>query len=125
MTTTTPPLADLDRARDVAIELSGWGRRFVFWQPRNLAFWLYLILVGRGALAFLGWFGTEANAYGPAIVPAVFQGFALINRWPRIKNPRSPSRRLHPSRVPIVAESSSKPCLSSCSVSRANLAWSG
>ena len=41
-------VADLDRARDVALDLSGWGRRFVFYQPRNFAFWGYLALVGIG-----------------------------------------------------------------------------
>ena len=50
---TTPTLADLDRARDVALDLSGWGRRFVFYQPRNFAFWGYLALVGIGFLDVL------------------------------------------------------------------------
>ena len=36
MTTT---LAELDRARDLALDMSGWGRRFSFYQPRNFAFW--------------------------------------------------------------------------------------
>ena len=52
--TVTPAatLADLDRARDVALDLSGWGRRFSFYQPRNFAFWGYLLLVGMGFLGF-------------------------------------------------------------------------
>src|SRR5208337_873256 len=49
----------------------------------------------------------------------------LISRCPRIWNPRSASLRCHPARVPIEAVSSSRPCFSSCRVSRANLATSG
>ncbi|MDT5411105.1 MAG: protease PrsW, partial [Mycobacterium sp.] len=37
-------IAELDQARDAALDLSGWGRRFTFYQPRNLAFWGYLTL---------------------------------------------------------------------------------
>ena len=44
------PVADLDAARDAAIDASGWGRRFVFYQPRNLAFWGYLLLVMLGVV---------------------------------------------------------------------------
>ena len=46
------------------------------------------------------------------------------SRCPRTVNPRSASRRCHPSRVPIVAVSSSSLCFSSCRVGRANLATS-
>jgi RsiW-degrading membrane proteinase PrsW (M82 family) len=37
-------------ARADAIERSGWGSPFRFVQPRNLGFWVYLVLVGWGAL---------------------------------------------------------------------------
>jgi protease PrsW len=67
VTTTT---ADLDRARDVAIDLSGWGRRFTFYQPRNFAFWGYLVLVATGALAFRSRLTNDYNAYGQAIALA-------------------------------------------------------
>jgi protease PrsW len=50
---TTATLADLDRARDIALDLSGWGRRFSLYQPRNFAFWGYLLLVGMGFLVFI------------------------------------------------------------------------
>jgi protease PrsW len=81
--TSTQTLADLDRARDAAIDLSGWGRKFTFRQPRNLAYWGYSVLVIFGALAFLGWFGTEANAYAAAIDLAVisFAIYAALFWW--------------------------------------------
>ena len=68
MTTT---LADLDRARDTALDLSGWGRRFSFYQPRNFAFWGYLLLVAIGFLVFVSTLAREYDAYGQAIGLAV------------------------------------------------------
>jgi protease PrsW len=68
---TTTALADLDRARDDALDLSGWGRRFTFYQPRNLAFWGYLMLVGVGILTFFAMLESQYDAYAPAIGLAV------------------------------------------------------
>ncbi|MDT5255274.1 MAG: protease PrsW [Mycobacterium sp.] len=69
MTTTT--VADLDRARYIALDLSGWGRPFTFYQPRNCAFWGYLMLVGIGIFVFLSTLADEYDAYGEAIALAV------------------------------------------------------
>ncbi|MGO9383884.1 MAG: PrsW family intramembrane metalloprotease [Mycobacterium sp.] len=81
MTTTT--LADLDRARDMALDLSGWGRRFSFYQPRNCAFWGYLVLVGIGILVFASTLSREYDAYGQAIGLAVtsFAIYAALFWW--------------------------------------------
>lgn len=81
MTTTT--LADLDRARDIALDLSGWGRRFSFYQPRNCAFWGYLALVGIGVLVFAATLAREYDAYGQAIGLAVtlFAIYAALFWW--------------------------------------------
>ncbi|BBX48767.1 PrsW family intramembrane metalloprotease [Mycobacterium cookii] len=80
---TAPSLAELDRARDEALDLSGWGRRFVFYQPRNLAFWAYLGLVGIGILNFISTLAREYNAYGEAIGLAVtsFAIYAGLFWW--------------------------------------------
>ncbi len=40
-------------ARAAAIDLSGWQRAFVFYQPRNLCFWLYVMLTGFGVVSFV------------------------------------------------------------------------
>ena len=79
--TTTP--ADLDRARNVALDLSGWGRRFTFYQPRNFAFWGYLALVGTGMFVFASTLTREYNAYAPAIALAVtsFAIYAALFWW--------------------------------------------
>ena len=81
MTTTT--LADLDRTRDIALDLSGWGRRFTFYQPRNVAFWGYLLLVGIGFFIFVSTLAREYDAYGQAIALAVtsFAIYAALFWW--------------------------------------------
>jgi protease PrsW len=81
VTTTTRP--DLDHARDVALDLSGWGRRFIFYQPRNFAFWGYLMLVGIGFLTFMSTLAREYDAYGQAIGLAVtsFAIYAGVFWW--------------------------------------------
>ena len=81
MTTTT--VADLDRARDIALDLSGWGRPFTFYQPRNCAFWGYLMLVGIGVFVFFSTLAREYDAYGEAIALAVtsFAIYAALFWW--------------------------------------------
>jgi protease PrsW len=80
---TTTTLSELDHARDVALDRSGWGRRFVFYQPRNLAFWGYLLLVGIGFLVFIATLAREYDAYGEAIGLAVssFAIYAALFWW--------------------------------------------
>ena len=79
----TTPLADLDRARNVALDLSGWGRRFTFYQPRNFAFWGYLVLVGTGMFISVSSVTRRYDAYGPAIALAVtsFAIYAALFWW--------------------------------------------
>ena len=81
MTTTT--LADLDHARSIALDLSGWGRRFNFYQPRNCAFWGYLVLVGIGILVYVARLARKYDAYGEAIGLAVtsFAFYAALFWW--------------------------------------------
>jgi protease PrsW len=38
------------RPRGAVLDESGWGRRFLVWQPRSLALWVYLALVVVGAV---------------------------------------------------------------------------
>ncbi len=80
MTTT---IADLDRARNITLDLSGWGRRFTFYQPRNFAFWGYLVLVGIGIFVSASRLGRDFNAYSQAIVLAVtsFAIYAALFWW--------------------------------------------
>jgi RsiW-degrading membrane proteinase PrsW (M82 family) len=80
---TTTTLADLDGARGHALDLSGWGRRFSFYQPRNCAFWGYLMLVGIGILIFVSTLARQYDAYGEAIGLAVtsFAIYAALFWW--------------------------------------------
>jgi RsiW-degrading membrane proteinase PrsW (M82 family) len=80
---TTTTVADLDRARDIALDRSGWGRPFTFYQPRNCAFWGYLMLVGIGIFVFLSTLASEYDAYGEAIALAVtsFAIYAALFWW--------------------------------------------
>jgi len=79
----TTTIADLDRARNIALDLSGWGRRFTFYQPRNFAFWGYLVLVGTGVFVAASRLARDFNAYGQAIVLAVtsFAIYAALFWW--------------------------------------------
>ncbi|MFC0528782.1 PrsW family intramembrane metalloprotease [Phytohabitans kaempferiae] len=57
-------------ARQAALRESGWGTRFVFFQPRNLAMWVYLLLVGAGAVIWFRYAAGQANAYGEVLIVA-------------------------------------------------------
>jgi RsiW-degrading membrane proteinase PrsW (M82 family) len=57
-------------ARQVALRESGWGTPFAFFQPRNLAMWVYLLLVGAGAVIWFRYAAGQANAYGEVLVVA-------------------------------------------------------
>lgn len=68
-------------AQLAAIEQSGWGQPFQLVQPRNLAFWVYLLGVGGGALAMLRYFGPGAHFYGPALTGGVLLFALYLVPW--------------------------------------------
>ncbi|MFD4182733.1 PrsW family intramembrane metalloprotease [Rhodococcus sp. NPDC058514] len=82
-TTASSPAAELTRARFTAIEESGWGRSFTFYQPRNLAFWVYLLLTASGAMLFATRIQSTYPAYGRAILvtAVVFAVYGAIFWW--------------------------------------------
>lgn len=57
--------------RVAAIEDSGWGRSFTFYQPRNAAFWVYLLLVSLGVFSFVTMLVGASGAYGRTIAVSV------------------------------------------------------
>ncbi|MBO0676652.1 PrsW family intramembrane metalloprotease [Mycolicibacterium sp. S2-37] len=75
--------AALEAARSTALHTSGWGRRFVFYQPRNLAFWVYLLLVSVGATAFVPMVTAQPAGFGGAVVRALvlFGLYGLLFWW--------------------------------------------
>ncbi|MEU3645846.1 PrsW family intramembrane metalloprotease [Lentzea sp. NPDC034063] len=68
-------------AQLAAIEQSGWGEPFRLVQPRNLAFWVYLLGVGGGALAVLRYFGPGAHFYRPALTGGVLLFGLYLVPW--------------------------------------------
>lgn len=74
---------DPTRARFLAIENSGWGRGFTFYQPRNLAFWVYVLITGSGAMLFVSRIASSYPAYGRAIAvtAAVFTVYGALFWW--------------------------------------------
>jgi RsiW-degrading membrane proteinase PrsW (M82 family) len=67
-------------AQLAAIEESGWGLPFRFFQPHNLAFWVYLAGVGGGALAIVRYFG-DSGFYAPALAGGVLLFGLYLVPW--------------------------------------------
>ena len=86
-------MSDVQQVQRSAIEQSGWGRPFRFFQPHNLAFWVYVLGVGAGTLTMVRYFAPRADFYAPALTGGVLLfGLYLIpwllllrsqNRWTR------------------------------------------
>ena len=68
-------------AQLAAIEQSGWGQPFRFFQPHNLAFWVYLLGIGGGALSLLHYFGPRADFYAPALTGGVLLFGLYLVPW--------------------------------------------
>jgi RsiW-degrading membrane proteinase PrsW (M82 family) len=68
-------------AQLTAIEQSGWGLPFRFFQPHNLAFWVYLVGVGGGALAMLRYFGADGGFYTPALTGGILLFGLYLVPW--------------------------------------------
>lgn len=89
--------ADAIEIRDRAIDISGWGAAFTFFQPRNLAFWVYVILTVIGAVNMWQYvapkagFFAESFVLGAVLVAIAGTAWALwfhhIDRWER-QSPR-------------------------------------
>lgn len=80
---TTETIDELQQSRVAAIDNSGWGRSFAFYQPRNAAFWVYLLLVASGILTFFAMLATSSGAYGRAIAVAAvsFTVYGAVFWW--------------------------------------------
>lgn len=79
------------RAR--ALELSGWGTGFHLVQPRNIAFWVFIVLTAVGLFQIWSYFKSSVGLY---LEPYIFAGilcllcgvawatwFHYIDRWER------------------------------------------
>ncbi|MEV6235179.1 PrsW family intramembrane metalloprotease [Lentzea sp. NPDC051838] len=73
--------AAVKNAQLVAIEQSGWGQPFRLFQPDNLAFWVYAVGVGAGALAMVRYFGSGGDFYRPALTGGVLLFGLYLIPW--------------------------------------------
>jgi protease PrsW len=73
--------SDEKSAQLTAIEESGWGQPYVFLQPHNIAFWVYLLGIGGGALTMLRYFGASGTFYTPALAGGVLLFGLYLVPW--------------------------------------------
>jgi protease PrsW len=70
-------VSTLTENRRRAIEQSGYGEEFHLVQPRNLAFWVYCLLVIAGAVVLSGQISIAAAAYSGALISGTI-AFGLL-----------------------------------------------
>ena len=70
-------MSTLTEKRRRAIEQSGFGEEFHLVQPRNLAFWVYCLLVIAGAVVLSGQISIAAAAYSGALISGAI-AFGLL-----------------------------------------------
>ncbi|WP_125100470.1 PrsW family intramembrane metalloprotease [Leucobacter chromiireducens] len=85
--------AELEHRRAAAIEQSGWGAKFEFFQPRNLCFWVFVAITGVGAATMWSYVAPKAGFFAESFaVGAVLVALAglcwgwwfhHIDRWER------------------------------------------
>ena len=78
---TRPALSPAKNTQIAAIEASGWGERFRFFQLRNLAFWVYLIGVVFGTFALLQLYGSGGAIFHPALFAGVLLFAIYLLPW--------------------------------------------
>ena len=64
-------MSTLPEDRRRAIAQSGWGAEFRLYQPHNLAFWVYCLLVVAGAIVLSGQVSIALAAYSGALVSGI------------------------------------------------------
>jgi protease PrsW len=70
-------MSTLTEDRRRAIAQSGWGKEFHLAQPRNLAFWVYCLLVAAGVFVISGQLSIAAAAYSGALTSGII-AFGLL-----------------------------------------------
>jgi RsiW-degrading membrane proteinase PrsW (M82 family) len=70
-------VSTLTEERRLAIQQSGWGEKYRFVQPHNLAFWVYCALVLFGAYVLWGQVSIAAAAFSGALISGII-AFGLL-----------------------------------------------
>lgn len=74
-------VAEEKLAQREAIEESGWGQPFRFLQPDNVAFWVYVLGVGGGALTMVRTYLPGVAFYTPALAGGVVLFSLYLIPW--------------------------------------------
>ena len=64
-----------------AIEQSGWGTPYKFFQPHNPVFWVYLFAVGAGSVTVVKYFATAVGPYTVAFSSGVVLFALYLVPW--------------------------------------------
>lgn len=62
---------ELRDAQLIAVDVSGRARTFRFFQPRNLCWWVYIVVVAYGVISIPTVFASPVNAFGSAIAGSI------------------------------------------------------
>ncbi|WP_028660179.1 PrsW family intramembrane metalloprotease [Nocardioides insulae] len=65
--TTTTQAAELEQGRRDALDATGWGLPFRFWQPRNACLWVFLLIVLFGVHRAVGEVSAQVGYFLPAL----------------------------------------------------------
>src|SRR5687768_6768458 len=78
-----PQVEELLIRRGAAIEESGWGAPFTFFQPRNACLWVYLLMVVLGAHSLYSLAAPTAALFAEANLAALASSgsFCLVFLW--------------------------------------------
>jgi RsiW-degrading membrane proteinase PrsW (M82 family) len=64
-----------------AVQASGWGERFQFFQPRNPACWVYLAGTAFGAFTLVQYYASGGAIYHPALFTGTFLFAIYLVPW--------------------------------------------
>ncbi|SHN44691.1 PrsW family intramembrane metalloprotease [Cryptosporangium aurantiacum] len=79
MTSVSTPISK--DAQLAAIEQSGWGTPYKFFQPHNPVFWVYLFAMGAGAVSMVKYFATAIGPYTVAFTSGVVLFALYLVPW--------------------------------------------
>ncbi|KAA1425155.1 PrsW family intramembrane metalloprotease [Mumia zhuanghuii] len=77
----TEDLTTLRQQRRDALDATGWGLPFRFFQPRNLCFWTFLVIVGFGVVKAWSEFTPQLDYFATAVTLSGGIGILFTAAW--------------------------------------------
>lgn len=74
-------LEDLQQQRRDALDATGWGLPFRFFQPHNLCFWTFLVIVGFGVVRAWTEFAPQLDYFADAVALSGGAGILFTAAW--------------------------------------------